>query len=132
MGSSGFNADIMDDNSKDATKKDDDDDDEITKLLLQHEKKNLDSAKAASGLGQGKESDSDSSDDMEEIGGNTNASTQDKVEAMSSDDDDDGIPTVRVGNEEIPLTDVNEGIINRMTSEEKDIYTQKFQDFYAF
>jgi len=130
--STGFNADIMDDNSKDATNKDDDDDDEITKLLLQHEKKNTDSANAAKALAQGNDSDSDTSDDMEEIGGNTNASRQDKIEAMSSDDDDDGIPTVRVGSEEIALTDVNEDIINRMTAEEKEIYTQKFQDYYAF
>jgi len=130
---SGFTADIMDDHSKDATNKDDDDDDEITKLLLQHEKKNSDSAKAAGGLTQGNESDTDSSDDMEEIGGFGNTTKPDKVDAMSSDDDaEDGIPTVKVGNEEITLTDVNEDIINQMTAEEKDIYTQKFQDYYAF
>ena len=52
---------------------------------------------------------------------------------FSTDDDaEDGIPTVKVGNEEITLTDVNEDIINQMTAEEKDIYTQKFQDYYAF
>ena len=52
---------------------------------------------------------------------------------FSTDDDaEDGIPTVKVGNEEITLTDVNEEIINQMTAEEKDIYTQKFQDYYAF
>ena len=49
---SGYNAEIMDDHSRDANK-DDDDDDEITKLLLQHEKKNSDSANAASRLTQG-------------------------------------------------------------------------------
>ena len=64
--------------------KDDDDDDEITKLLLQHEKKNSDSAKAAGGLTQGNESDSESSDDMEEIGGFGNTTKPDKVDAMSS------------------------------------------------
>merc|ERR1712079_159524 len=85
--SSGFNADIMDDHSKDAAK---DDDDDITKLLLQHEKKNSDSAKAANLLAPGNDTDSDSSDDMEDIGGNSNTARQDKVEAMSSDDDDDG------------------------------------------
>ena len=52
--SSGYNADIMDDHSRDANIKDDDDDDEITKLLLQHEKKNSDTANAASRLAQGK------------------------------------------------------------------------------
>ena len=40
---------------------------------------------------------------------------------FSTDDDaEDGIPTVKVGNEEITLTDVNEEIINQMTAEEKD------------
>ena len=51
---------------------------------------------------------------------------------LTDDDAEDGIPTVKVGNEEITLTDVNEEIINQMTAEEKDIYTQKFQDYYAF
>ena len=79
----------------------------------------------------GNDSDSDSSDDMQDI--NSRSVKDDKVEAMSSDDDaEDGIPTVRVGNEEVTLTDVNEDIINRMTAEEKEIYTQKFQDYYSF
>ena len=105
-----------------------DDDDEITKLLLQHEKKNSASAQAASSL-NAQESDSsdneNNSDNMEDV--------QDKVETMNSSDDDaeDGIPTVRVGHEEITITDVNEDIINRMTAEEKERYTQIFQEFYA-
>ena len=56
----------------------------------------------------------------------------DDVEEMSGDDDDDGdIPMVRVGEEEITLTDVNEDIIARMTAEEKEKYSQVYQDFYA-
>ncbi len=107
-----------------------DDDDEITRLLLQHEKKNSATEAATSSLGarNAPESDSEKSDDsdLEDVT-NTN-----KVDTMSSDDDaDDGIPTVRVGSEEITITDVNEDIINRMTSEEKERYTQIFQEFYA-
>jgi spermidine/putrescine-binding protein len=50
----------------------------------------------------------------------------------NEDDEDDGdIPTVTVGEEEFTVTDVNESIIARMTQAEKDIYTQKFQDFYS-
>ena len=51
---------------------------------------------------------------------------------VCNNDAEDVIPTVKVGNKEITLTDVNEDIINQMTAEEKDIYTQKFQDYYAF
>lgn len=109
----------------------DDDDDEITRLLLQHEKKNSASAAAAAANSinpNDSESDKTDDSDMEDVGG----TKQDKVDVMSSDDDaEDGIPTVRVGNEEITITDVNEEIINRMTAEEKERYTQIFQDFYA-
>ena len=52
---------------------------------------------------------------------------------MSSDDDDDDgdIPTVKVGGEEFAVTDINEELIARMTAEEKERYTQIFQDFYS-
>lgn len=116
----------------DTRKMDADDDDEITRLLLQHEKKPNSAVKALTGAsgatGGGNDSESDDdSDVMEDVSKPT-----DKVEAMSSDEDaDDGIPTVKVGNEEITITDVNEDIINKMTSEEKDRYTQIFQEFYS-
>ena len=75
------------------------------------------------------DSDNKSEDsDMEEVG----MAKNETVENMSSDDDaDDGIPTVKVGDEEIDVTDVNEEIINKMTAEEKERYTQIFQDFYS-
>ncbi len=48
------------------------------------------------------------------------------------DDDDSGdIPTVRVGNEEIVVTDVTPEIIAKMTGEEQERYTQIFQDYYS-
>ena len=111
------------------------DDDEITRLLLQHEKKNSATSAAANSINNAQgQSASDKSDDsdMEDVG-NGNAGDRDKVDTMMSSDDDadDGIPTVRVGNEEVTLTDVNEDIINRMTAEEKERYTQTFQDFYS-
>ncbi len=113
------------------------DDDEITKLLLQHEKRNsaASAAAAASSIAKVPDSDSDNKSDdsdMDDVSTNKMPSAMDNVENMSSDDDaDDGIPTVRVGNEEITVTDVNEDIINRMTAEEKERYTQIFQDFYS-
>ena len=56
------------------------------------------------------------------------------VATMNDDDDDDDggdIPTVRVGNEDIAVTDVTPEIIAKMTPEEQDRYTQIFQDFYS-
>ncbi len=57
---------------------------------------------------------------------------------MSDADDDDeeeeedgDIPTVKVDGEDITMTDVNEEIIAKMTAEEKERYTQIFQDFYS-
>ena len=81
----------------------------------------------------GNESDSELLDDVEENGGFGNTAKPDKVDAMSNDNDaEDVMPTIKVGNKEITLTDVNEDIINQMTAEEKDIYIQKFQDYYPF
>jgi transcription initiation factor TFIIE subunit alpha len=126
----GFSVNTMADaNADDDVPKDDD---EITRLLLQHEKRNSASNAATKSLNPN-DSDSDNKSDdsdMEDIG--MKPVKEDNVEAMSSDDDaEDGIPTVRVGNEEITVTDVNEEIINRMTVEEKERYTQIFQDFYS-
>jgi len=54
------------------------------------------------------------------------------VMSSTDDDDDDGdIPTVKVGGEDFAVTDVNEELKNRMTAEEKERYTQIFQDFYS-
>ena len=49
-----------------------------------------------------------------------------------ADDDDAGdIPTVKVGDEEITVTDVTPEMIAKMTPEEQERYTQIFQDFYS-
>ncbi|CAB4054973.1 TFIIE1 [Lepeophtheirus salmonis] len=105
--------------------------DEITSLLLRHEKRNNASSNKTQGLG-----DSDSSDesdpDPDPIAAITSSQPSSNImnipideEIMSDDDDDDGeAPTIRVGNEEILLSEVNEEIIARMTSEEKERYRQ--------
>ena len=52
--------------------------------------------------------------------------------SSTDDDDDDGdIPMVKVGGEEFAVTDVNEELKDRMTADEKERYTQIFQDFYS-
>uniref|UniRef100_A0A0K2TPD0 General transcription factor IIE subunit 1 n=2 Tax=Lepeophtheirus salmonis TaxID=72036 RepID=A0A0K2TPD0_LEPSM len=112
--------------------------DEITSLLLRHEKRNNASSNKTQGLG-----DSDSSDesdpDPDPIAAITSSQPSSNImnipideEIMSDDDDDDGeAPTIRVGNEEILLSEVNEEIIARMTSEEKERYRQLYEDLYS-
>lgn len=114
------------------------DDDEVTKLLIQYEKRNQSSSSTAAtaNIPGVPDSDSDKSDDSDLEDAALKAITETKssknVDEMSSDDDaDDGIPTVKVGDEEITVTDVTEDIIEKMTAEEKEHYTQIFQDFYS-
>ena len=46
-------------------------------------------------------------------------------------DDDDEIPTVKINGEDVAVTDVTPEQIEKMTTEEKERYTQIFQDFYS-
>jgi len=46
-------------------------------------------------------------------------------------DEDDQMPVVSVGSEKIPLTDINEEIITRMSATEKEAYIQQYQEFYS-
>jgi len=107
-----------------------DDDDEITRLLLQHEKKNSAGFAAAKSLNNPNDSDSDNrsdDSDLEDVAmkpiGNKNV-----PENMSSDEE---MPTVKFGDEEIDVTDVNEEIINRMTAEEKEHYRQVYAQYWS-
>jgi hypothetical protein len=54
------------------------------------------------------------------------------VELMEDEDgeDDDDIPTIMVGGEEIDITDVTPDIIAKMTTEEMERYNQVYQEFY--
>ena len=51
------------------------------------------------------------------------------MEIMEESDDDD-IPTVMVGNDQIDVTDVTPDHIARMTQEEMDKYNQVYSEFY--
>ena len=55
----------------------------------------------------------------------------DGVGEMEDDDDDDDLPMVKVGNEEIIVTEVTPEDIARMTTEEMDRYNQVYQDLYS-
>lgn len=46
-------------------------------------------------------------------------------------DGDDQVMLVQVGQQKIPITEINEEVIERMTASEKDLYIQQYQEFYA-
>ena len=113
--------------------------DEITEMLLRNERSNKDKAGIVI---PGDDSDSDKSDDsdVEQPGYDeaailaatiTNTERDDGVEEMEDDsDDNDDIPTIRVGGEDYDITDVTPDVIAKMSSEELDKYNQLYQDFY--
>ena len=114
--------------------------DEITEMLLRNERSNKDKA----GIvipGDDSDSDNKSDDsDAEQPGYDeaailaatiTNTERDDGVEEMEDDsDDNDDIPTIRVGGEDYDITDVTPDVIAKMSSEELDKYNQLYQDFY--
>ncbi|ODM94353.1 General transcription factor IIE subunit 1 [Orchesella cincta] len=55
-----------------------------------------------------------------------------EVGEMEDDEDDDtNVPTVMVGTQRIPITDVDEEVIAKMSSSEQEVYIQVCQDYYA-
>ena len=117
--------------------------DEITEMLLRNERSNKDKAGIVI---PGDDSDSDNkSDDSDAIveqpgyddaallaASFTNAERDDdEVEEMEDDsDENDDIPTIKVGGEDYDITDVTPDVIAKMSSEELDKYNQLYQDFY--
>ena len=121
-----------------------DNNDEIQSLLLRHEKKSssggiLDQKVHIPGADSDEQSDKSESDsDFEEAGRKKNTinidilgPNQNEDEEMSSGDEDGDIPSIKVGNEEYAITDINESIISQMTAVEKERYIQMYQEFYA-
>ena len=123
-----------------------DNDDEIQSLLLRHEKKSGSSGgilnqkihiPGADSDDQSDKSESDS--DYEGLAGKNKlteslpafGNNENNDDEMSSGDEDGDIPTIKVGNEEYTITDIDDNIISQMTPEEKDRYCQISQDFYA-
>ena len=121
-----------------------DNNDEIQSLLLRHEKKSssggiLDQKVHIPGADSDEQSDKSESDsDFEEAGRKKTTinidilgPNQNEDEEMSSGDEDGDIPSIKVGNEEYAITDINESIISQMTAVEKERYIQMYQEFYA-
>ncbi|CAL4236311.1 unnamed protein product [Meganyctiphanes norvegica] len=59
------------------------------------------------------------------------AGFDDDIEMSDNDSDDEMVPTVKVGNEQVPITDVDNVVIARMTQEEKNQYIQVYQEYMA-
>ena len=51
-------------------------------------------------------------------------------EFMDSEDEETS-PTVQVGAERIPISDVTDDVIARMTADEKEAYILAYQDYYS-
>ena len=49
----------------------------------------------------------------------------------SSDEEESGVPKVKVGIKEYPVTDIDAEVIAQMTPEEVEKYTQTYQEYYA-
>jgi C-terminal general transcription factor TFIIE alpha. len=54
-----------------------------------------------------------------------------EIDSADSDDDDDLIPVVSVGDRSVPVTDVNDQLIAQMTPAEKEVYIQVYQEYYS-
>lgn len=46
-------------------------------------------------------------------------------------DDDDAVPTVMAGGKTVPITDINEALMDAMTPAEKESYIQISQEYYS-
>jgi len=59
-----------------------------------------------------------------------NFAADDDIEFIDSDDEDEQVPLVSVGDLKIPITEVDSAQIAKMTPTEKDAYIQVYQDYY--
>lgn len=120
-----------------------DNNDEIQHLLLRHETKSssggiLNQKVHIPGSDSDDQSDKSERDsDFEEAVRKKNTinidilgPNQNEDEEMRSGDEDGDIPSIKVGNEEYAITDINESIISQMTAVEKERYIQMYQEFY--
>lgn len=55
----------------------------------------------------------------------------DIVEVEEMEDDDDDVPMVNVGDKSIPLHEITEDIIAKMTASEKEVYIKLMQEAYS-
>ena len=97
---------------------------EILETLLIHEKQQEHSSSAVSLL---------LNDTTNHLQSHYNNNDNNEDEIMSDNEDDETIhqPMVTVGNQLVPLNEVNDQIISQMSDEEKEQYIRLTQQFYA-
>jgi hypothetical protein len=54
-----------------------------------------------------------------------------KAEEMETDDDDDGVPMVTIGDQKVAINEVSEDMVEQMTPSEKEAYIKLGQEMYA-
>ncbi|XP_064628949.1 general transcription factor IIE subunit 1-like [Lineus longissimus] len=112
------------------------DEDEITRILLVHEKKSAPQATrihVPTGERDSDEGGSSTSESEDEIAAaiKTTVKAEAAVEVMESDDDDDGVPMVSIGDTKVPINEVSEEMVAKMTLSEKEAYIKLGQEMYA-
>lgn len=104
---------------------------DIYRTLLVHEKKTS-GVQVPTGAASDNESSSSESD-MEVTKPTVPVTTavSDAVEEMESDEDEDAVPMVTIGDMSVPFNEVTEEMVHKMTPVEKEIYIKMGQDIYA-
>ena len=57
-------------------------------------------------------------------------SAEEDIEYLDSDDDEEQIPVVTVGDLKIPVNEVNDAVIATMTPTEKEAYIVVYQNYF--
>ena len=104
-------------------------DDDIMRTLLVHESKSS-AAPLVPSNAVADDQDSDPSDDEKPTMTSSRVDASDVI-MESDDDDEDVVPLVAIGDEQIPYGDVTEDMVARMTPAEKDEYIKIGQEMYA-
>lgn len=100
--------------------------DDIMRTLLVHEKKSVSVMPSANVLaGSDKGSSSDSDEEM------IKPSTSTVVEEMDSGDEEEEDTMVSIGDMRVPLHEVTDDMVAKMTSEEKENYIRLGQELYS-
>lgn len=108
--------------------------DDVLMLLQQHEKsnkKNRDNSDSDSDSDGPSPAKKQSIPDPAASLGMPLAGFGEDIEMSDGDSDDEIVPTVKVGAEQVPITDVDNAVIARMTQDEKNQYIQVYQEYMA-
>ncbi|KAG8037807.1 hypothetical protein G9C98_006018 [Cotesia typhae] len=102
--------------------------DDIMSVLLAHERKGANNS-ANNTVKSVIPQESDDSSENEEAGDMQAVETGD-VEVMESEEDD-AVPTVFVDGKSIPITEVDNDLVLKMTPSEKEAYVEVYREYYS-